>query len=222
MKRKTLAIGLVVTLGLGTAAAAWLVGPNTQPVVEAADHNDPPGRVTGDSPDRAGDIGDLYTFVDGENTVFVLTIAGPEMPAAGQTGTYDADVLYQIYVDTDDPLTEAGQSTIDIRFGQNDSENWGMQVVNNLATPAETLTGPVEHMNSTGGVTYWAGLRDDPFFFDLTGFGETLSSRELSFMSTRDGFAGLNITAIVISIPNTVVPASFDTWATTARITSGS
>ncbi|MFK7988584.1 MAG: DUF4331 family protein [Sandaracinaceae bacterium] len=223
MKRKTLAIGLVVTLGLGTAAAAWLVGPNTQPVVEAADHNDPPGRVTGASADRAGDIGDLYTFLDGENTVFVLTYAGPELPVDGQSAVYDGDVLYQIWVDVDgadSTVPDTGRTSLDIRFGQNDSGNWGMQVTNNLTGTPVTLTGATEHMNSEGGVTYWAGLRDDPFFFDLTGFGETVSTGDLAFMGTRDGFAGANISAIVISVPNAQISSdTFDTWATTARIT---
>lgn len=222
MKRKRLAIGLVVTLGLGSAAA-WLIAPNTQPRVEAADHNDPPGRVTGDSADRAADIGDLYTFLDGENTVFVLTYAGPEMPVDGQSAVYDRDVLYQIWVDEDGASSaDSGRTSIDIRFGQNSSGNWGMQVTNNLPDTATTMMGPVEHMNESGGVQFWAGLRDDPFFFDLTGFGETLTTGNLGFDDERDGFAGQNISAIVIRVPNAQLNAQFDTWATTARITSGS
>ena len=228
MRRKYLAIATVLALGLG-AAAVWTIAPGAQSPAEAADHTDPPGRTSGTSADSAADIGDLYTFVRGEDVVFVLTLAGPAMAVEGQTGTYDRDVNYQIWVDPDGIQTETGggpmpAEAITVRFGQNSSGHWGMQID---GFPGQTgmVSGPVEFTNElgTGGAAgkFWAGLRDDPFFFDLTGFGETGSTAELSFMSTRDSFAGANITAIVLSVPNAEIDDTFEVWATTSRITTG-
>lgn len=219
MRRKYLAIATVLALGLG-AVVAWAVVPGARAPVQAADHNDPPGRVTGASADRAADIGDVYAFTRGENTVFVLTFAGPQMPVDGQSGTYDRDVIYQLWVDADGAGTGAEATPITVRFGQNTSGHWGMEVAG-FPGQAGAVMGPVELQNALGGGaagTFWAGLRDDPFFFDGTGFDETRMTGELSFDSTRDSFAGQNITAIVLSVPNTELASSFDTWATASRI----
>ncbi|MCB9594878.1 MAG: DUF4331 family protein [Sandaracinaceae bacterium] len=220
MNRRSLTITAVVCGLLGAVGAAWLLAPGAQPLAKAADHNDPPGRVMGASADRAADIGDLYVFTRGENTVFVMTLAGPAVPVAGQTGTYDRDVLAQIWYDEDGFGTGVAPKSIDIRFAQNTSGNWGMQVTGFPGT-AGAVSGPVERQNMvTGGGRYWAGLRDDPFFFDGTGFGTTLMTGELSFDATRDSFAGQNITAIVVEVPNTAIDSTFDAWATTSRIGS--
>jgi hypothetical protein len=69
----------------------------------------------------------------------------------------------------------------------------------------------------------WAGVRSDPFFFDLTGFigtttklttgtavgGDALGSNPTDF------FANLNTNAIVLSIPNSQLPDTIGVWATT-------
>jgi len=218
MRRKTLAIVAVATLGLSALCAAWLVAPGTQPQAKAADHNDPPGRVMGASADRAADIADLFVFSRGENTVFAVTLAGPAMPAANQEGTYDRDVLVQVWFDEDGFGTGAEPKSMNIRFAENTSGNWGMQIEGFPGATA-ALSGSVERANGvTSGGQFWAGLRDDPFFFDLTGFGETLTTGELSFMAARDSFAGQNVTAIVLEVPNTAIDATFDAWVTTSRI----
>ena len=220
MKRKTLAIATMATLGLGVLGA-WLIGPGTQPEAEAADHNDPPGRVMGASGDRAADIGDLYVFTRDENTVFVLTLAGPAMPDADQAGVYDPDVLYQIHVDTNGLTVAGGEINMNIRFAENASGHWGMEI-ENFPGASGMVVGAVEApIAVASGGQAWAGLRDDPFFFDSTGFGMTGATGELSFDNARDGFAGQNITAIVIEVPNAAIAGQFDAWASTSRITSG-
>jgi hypothetical protein len=69
------------------------------------------------------------------------------------------------------------------------------------------------------GVKVWAGLFDDPFFFDLQGFRDTLNTGTLSFDSERDFFAGQNLTAVVIEIPKDLIDtgAPVDVWGATAR-----
>ncbi len=220
MKRRSLAIATMVILAAGAVGVAWWAAPGATPIAKAADHNDPPGRVMGASADRASDIGDLYVFTRGENTVFVVTLAGPNMPVAGQAGTYDRDVLVQVWIDEDGFGAGTAPRSIDVRFAQNASSHWGVQV-SGFPGAAGPVAGAVEQVNTvTGGGRYWAGLRDDPFFFDSAGFRTTLMTGELSFDSTRDGFAGQNITAVVLEVPNTAIDATFDAWATTSRIGS--
>ncbi|MCA9729372.1 MAG: DUF4331 family protein, partial [Candidatus Eisenbacteria bacterium] len=66
----------------------------------------------------------------------------------------------------------------------------------------------------------FAGWRDDPFFFDLAGYQMTLQTGDLSFDSTRDSFAGLNVTAIVVEMDLSAALGSgskINLWATTGR-----
>lgn len=219
-RRAVLVGGAICALSL---TALWLANGSLQRA-EAADHNDPPGRTTGASADKAADIGDLYAWhtTDGK-TVLVMTYGGPVDPVAGQTAEYDADVLYGFHIDTDGD--QAADHDIWVRFGQSPSGNWGMQVTGIPGGDPGQQAGPVELQNSISGVTdgfYWAGLREDPFFFDLTGFMDTVSTGTLSFVNDRDTFAGKNISAIVIELETEDLEAgtdnTFDVWATTARI----
>jgi hypothetical protein len=69
-------------------------------------------------------------------------------------------------------------------------------------------------------VRVFGGLRDDPFFFDLEGFRNTLMTGTLSFDSNRDTFAGLNVTAIAMEMDLTAAlngGSSLNGWATTSR-----
>src|SRR5205823_1365625 len=58
----------------------------------------------------------------------------------------------------------------------------------------------------SGGAKLWAGLRDDPFFFDLDAFkGNILgvaNNRKLCDAGKVDFFKGLNVSSIVLMVPN--------------------
>ena len=167
------------------------------------------------------DIADLYAWTnESGKTVLVLTYAGPVDPVAGQTATYDPDVLYGIHIDNDgDNLAD---HDLYVRFAQNASGNWGMQVEGIPGGDPGTQAGPVAVQNGVDGVTdgfFWAGLREDPFFFDLTGFQETLSTGTVSFVNDRDFFAQKNISAIVIELETEDLGGTtLEVWATTSRI----
>ena len=81
-------------------------------------------------------------------------------------------------------------------------------------------------MKAVGGndIWAWAGVRSDPFFFDLTGFigtttflttGTAVGGDALGSDPT-DFFAVLNTNAIVLSIPNSQLPDTIGVWATTS------
>lgn len=204
----------VGALSLAAALVAGvMVGPSA---VRAADHTDPPGGVVAGD---AADIGDIFAWhTAGGSLVAVLTFAGPLPPSEGQTGTWDSTVLYGIHLDN----TGDGQpnTSIWLRFGKNALGDWGIQVIN-LPGTSGPVVGPVETLlEPAAGARVWAGLSDDPFFFDLQGFQDTLGSGTLSFNSSRDFFAGLNITAVALEMPLAAAQgagSSIRVWATTAR-----
>jgi len=178
----------------------------------AADHAEAPIS----SADPAADIADLYLWENGGGqTVAILTFAG--LSPAGMPATYDADVLYGIHFDTD--LDAVEDWSIWVRYGTDSQGNWGVQVVNLPGTGAP-VWGPVEQVIPTAGGRVWSGLRDDPFFFDLQGFNDTLYTATLMFDSTRDSVAATNATAIVLEFDTaSAMGASTqaNVWATSAR-----
>ena len=207
--------------GLVAVAAVGAVAITSRPA-DAADHTEPP-RV-GTEGDAAADIADFYAWHRdvGGSTKLVLAITFAGLAAPGEAATYDPDVLYGVHIDNDGDA----ESDVDlwVRFGQDGAGEWGVQLVGapGLDGPLE---GAVESEIEEGDVKVFAGLRDDPFFFDLDGFTTTLSTGDLAFDSTNDTFAGANVTAIVIELDADGVLAegetALQTWATTARIGGG-
>jgi hypothetical protein len=209
--------GLVGSAALG--AAAWMLV-----TANAADHLDPPGRTdpmaTPPGTDRAADIADHYAWHDAAagTVTLVLTFAGPSDPSATQAITCDRDVLYTFHIDND--RDQASDFDILARFGEDDQGNCFIRVEDAPGAGGADIEGPVELELRRGMVSVFAGLRDDPFFFDLQGFRTTLMTGTLSFVNDRDSFARKNSSAIVIELPLTAVSptnAAFDTWVTTSR-----
>jgi hypothetical protein len=203
---------------LGGAAAVAVASASWLGAAVAADHNDPPARIGGLV--NSADIADLYAWhsEDAQTLKIVLTFAGPAVPAAGQAGAYDADVLYAINIDNSGD--NVANTTIYVRYGQNDLRDFGVQVVG-LPGEAGPISGAVETTLTGTTAKVWTGLRDDPFFFDLQGFEDTLLLGTLSFDDTRDSFAGRNVTALVIEVPVAAAiggGSNLSIWATTSRI----
>ncbi|MEN3973316.1 DUF4331 family protein [Sphingomicrobium sp. XHP0235] len=211
-------------LGGGVAAAALFLGFQfaEMPTV-AADHLDPPQRTDPSedaTPDRAADIADLYTFYGDGTVKMILTFAGPA--ATDQPATYDPDVRYYINVSNAAPRTQTDVPIL-IQFGEDEGmpgTQYGVRV-SGLPGVSGDIIGPVESNLQRDGVRVRAGLFDDPFFFDLQGFKETRDTGDLSFDSSRDFFAGQNITAVVIEIPQDRIENGdnlVDVWAESLRL----
>jgi hypothetical protein len=169
--------------------------------------------------DLAGDITDVYAWhTDDGKVVAVVNFAG--LQEAGMPATYDADMLYGIHIDND------GDAVPDIdiwaRFGQNGNGDWGLQV-SNLPGGDAVVEGPVEETIDAGGeLRVYAGLREDPFFFDLDGFNATKMSGTVMFNNMNDSFAGLNVTSIVVEFDAAAAAGGstgFQLWATSGRLT---
>lgn len=186
----------------------------------AADHIEAPIA----SADPAADIADFYAWNTKDDRLeAIITFASAGSSADGPI--YDADVLYGIHIDN----TGDNVSDIDvwIRFGQDSAGNWGVQA-ENVPGAKGAIVGPVETVIEAGdGISLWAGHAEDPFFFDLTGYTNVLKrgslfdkGGNLLFDSTRDFFAGLNVTAIAVEMDAEAASDAFNDlqiWATTSR-----
>jgi len=180
--------------------------------LDAADHREAPGA----SAQLEADIGDYYAWHMEDQVNLVLTFG--TFAAVGMPASYNSDILYGFHFDTTVPADGVAEVNIYARFAQDTDGNWGLQLsgINETA-----LEGAVETVLSNDQLSGWAGLVDDPFFFDQEGFNTTVSTGLLSFDPTRDSVAGLNITAIAVQVPvETIIPGggAFQTWATTSSL----
>jgi len=94
----------------------------------------------------------------------------------------------------------------------------GKRLVSGTTSPGKSVK-----VNQAGAVRAYAGLRDDPFFFDLDGFINILSKEAgksfLGCTSPRtDFFAGKNVSAIVLELPSSMLrgrTSQIGVWAAT-------
>jgi hypothetical protein len=203
--------------GAITAIAAAVVVPGQ--LARSADHLDPPARTdpaVDSTPDIPADIADIYAFADANFVYFIDTVGGPAAPTL--PAFYDRDVLYTINVSTAPPATSS-ELSFRFRFGPGaGAGEWGI-AVENLPGVNGSIVGSVEQILSKDGVKVYAGLRDDPFFFDSQGLKESRAMGTIRFDKTRNFFGAKNITTIAIAIPRSRFPASgqMDIWTASAR-----
>ena len=197
------------------AAAVALAGLAGSTGVRAADHRETPTTLA----DAVADIADVYTWKDGNRFVIVMTVDGLRMPTPGQTARFDEDVRYELHIGRDSFLTTR-QSAVDIVVRMKETNGQWTVLAQNIPGAAGTVTGDAESVISKGSAKVFVGLRDDPFFFDLEGFRNTLMTGTLMFNPARDTFAGMNATAIVIEMDLNAVKNGSNklyVWGTTAR-----
>lgn len=231
---RVLAVPLIVVL-----AAAALIAGSAALRVEAADHLDAPTVKT----DGRIDINDVYVF-EGSNasrTALVMTVN----PAAGilSPTTFRKDARYEFRINTRGNAAE--DITFRVRFGfprddgsqrvtilrqggDNATRSFGGNVI------GEGRTG--QTISLTGGGRAWAGLADDPFFFDLARF-QTFKATLLGGGGLADlgglvdcnrtnpkptnFFKGLNGSAIVIELPDHKLADTIRVWGETSIIENG-
>jgi len=177
----------------------------------AADH----AEATGTQADPAADITDFYAWSDGSTITAILNYNPLMLP--GDPAVYDADVLYSIHFDLDGDAVS--DHDIHVRFGINAENQWGVQAVG-VPSAGAPVQGAVESVVAGPGSMLYAGLRDDPFFFDLGGFNDTLATGDL-LMDGSDDVAGFNVMVIALQFdaPSLLgTDVDFQTWATTSRI----
>src|SRR5579859_1498864 len=219
MKRKKLV--------LMVACAVLIVGG----IVYAADHMDAPA-VKGQSTD----ITDLYVF-EGKNTgnlVFVGNSQGLLAPAATGTASFKPNTLIQFKIDNDGDNVE--DLVIQAIYKDGKVNFFGLcrpsftgtrtkiEERNFLGSVEVTPYGAHTPIVATGsyGIKFFAGPRDDPFFFDLDQFHKITGGMATSFNNPgKDTFAGTNVLSIVVEVPKSLLHAqkgAISTWLTTSTV----
>ncbi|MFT5684909.1 MAG: hypothetical protein ACI8RZ_005854 [Myxococcota bacterium] len=177
----------------------------------ASDHGEAPNTET----DSYADLSDLYTWTTSEGNLAVAITFSPKAQA-GFPAKYSSGVLYGVHIDND--ADNVADHDILIRFGLGSDNTWGVQV-ENLPGATGTLSGAVSTVLEDGTARAWAGLREDPFFFDSEGFQDTLATESIAFTGV-DFYEEFNVIAIVLEFEAASVTGSTDqiqVWATSAR-----
>ena len=210
--RPALVAGLVVALAAPIAGAG------------AADHLDSPALG-----DTQTDINDLYVFegADPDSTVLAMTVA----PAAGIIADDEfsdrMEGTYQFRIDTDGDFVEDITYAVEFKVGKGRPLVIVREAFGADATEARPRGDAIAvgDRNATlsveGGGQFFAGLRSDPFFFDLAAFqgtfGEAPTGRTFGDGMATDFFDGLNVLGIVLEVPDARLGGGpINVWATTA------
>jgi hypothetical protein len=228
----------------GAAVVALTIG--VAPILtNAADHLDAPalggtvvnGQIAPHSEHGDRDINDVYVFRAPDNpkrTVIAMTV-NPAINLFG--GNFGRNTRYIFNIDRN------GDNKADLayvaRFERADKNgNQDYRVKKYTGSHARDLedgttvawgesnAGSAKTRNN---LKVWAGVRSDPFFFDLVGFIGTTTLLKTGTAVGGDGlgnnptdfFANLNTNAIVISIPNSQLPDTIGVWATTTYKSDG-
>jgi hypothetical protein len=215
-------------LGIATAAAVVLACASAPIFGYGADHLDAPGLTSPETRSDA-DINDVYVF-QGANDAHTV-IAVTTHPAAGAIAPlrYARDVKYKANIDTDgDALEDLAYVW---RFGRTERGRQSYRVHSYSGAGARTLTGGSKvgsgrtdkTIRIKGGGRSFAGLRSDPFFFDLDAFrGVVLGDDNGRMFCDQAGgaagidfFESLNSNAIVLEVPDATLGTNIGVWATT-------
>ena len=214
MKKSKILLGLALT---GVLAITLI----------AADHIDAPAVAGGKS-----DITDFYAFqgANTNNMVFVANVQGLISPSSSSAAKFDENVMVEFNIDNN------GNNVEDLVI-QAIPRNGKMYFFGPVAPGTAGTSSTVKTSNAIGsvditaygssaivasqnGVSMFAGLRDDPFFFDFGQFSAILGGTATSFNNPgTDTFAGSNVMSIVIEVPKSQLggSGSLNTWVETKK-----
>lgn len=173
--------------------------------VFAADHREAPLIQE----DPSADIADVYAFLnpnDNTKLVLAMTVNPFSVPAEAVTFHFSPNVRYRFNIDNDGDA-QADRS-VTVTFSERATQPQtlvtkfpgGVTVAGNVTQPTEEpIPNPPVINEGPNGIRVFAGPRDDPFFFDVVGFFRFLSGT--GGFTGSDGFAGFNVSAIVVELP---------------------
>jgi hypothetical protein len=168
----------------------------TQRDGRAADHLDSPGAMK----DPAADITDVYAFT-APGTTGRLVLVMNVFPLATSAAKFSDKVEYwfRIREITGTSPVTLGPTALDIKCTAD-----AAAAKMTCAAPG-SLTKTVDIGMTTGGATddirVFAGLRSDPFFFDLDAFKKTVKDKAPAFtMPGKNFFKDANVLSIVVEL----------------------
>lgn len=193
-----------------------------------SDHLDSPGNINVETAkigppmgNAKTDITDLYAFLkpaDPSKSILVLgvnplTLAssfeheGQYLINIDTDGDADADIVFEITFTAPDQDREQWATVRRLWHGDD-----GEHEAETIISGAPVSFGRRAKITPEGPYRFYAGVRSDPFFFDLLGFINNLTFNQGDF------FADKNVFAIVLEAPNEALgqaPSTTSLWART-------
>ena len=205
-----------MSVALAVLASLSLALP-TVPPTTAADH----AEATLVAADPGADIADVFAFLDpndNSKVVLAMDVEGFVVPSELlNLSFFSPDVLFRFEIENTGDA--APDQTIDVTFSPQTSRSKPQMATIKLPdgntftalTTVQTLSATpnpfVVTSDPESGASFFAGLTDDPFFFDIVGFnrfvGSVLGGKPdpTKLQRDRDSFSGYNIHMIAISVP---------------------
>ncbi len=193
----------------------------------AADHIDSPGVSN-----TGNDITDVYAFqgADTNNLVFVVNSQGLLTPGTTGAATFKENVLTEINIDNngdnvEDLVIQAIKRGSKMYFfgpvAPGTAGTSSTIKTSNAAGSVEiSQYGSAAITSTSGGMKFFAGPRDDPFFFDLGQYQAILGGTAPGFNNPgTDTFAGTNVLSTVVEVPKSMLGSStsINIWAETKQ-----
>lgn len=189
--------------------------------IHAADH----AESTSVGADTNADIADTFAFLDpndNSRVILAVDVAGFIVPSEMlNLGFFSPEVVYQLQVENTGDATP--DLFINVTFSPQTSRSTPQTATINFSN-GTTFTAPttlptfnpapnpfVVTTDPTSQVKFFAGLTDDPFFFDIVGFNRFVSSIQTGspdptrLQRARDSFAGYNVHMIALSVPASLI-----------------
>ena len=207
-KRALLAMGLV---------AAFAIALTPARPVTAADH----AESTSVAGDPGADLADVFAFLDpndNSKVVLALDVEGFVVPSELLNLSFFApEVTYRFEIENTGDA--APDQKIEVTFSEQTSRSQP-QTATIMLPNGRVFTAPttVQTQNATpnpfaitndpaSGASFFAGITDDPFYFDIVGFNRFVASvlagtpNPVALQRGRDSFAGYNIHMIALELP---------------------
>lgn len=182
-------------------------------VLMSGDHNDAPS-IAG----TTGDITDFYAFQapNPDNLVLIMNVQGLIPPGTPtENSKFDEDILMEFNIDLNNDLKEdvliqaiKRRDTM-FFFGPYHAEERGLEstINTNIVHKVRISTKDSVYVNEVDGMKFFAGPREDPFFFDQNRFDEFMNGNASAGFNDpgEDTYAGKNVLSVVIELPKSVL-----------------
>ncbi len=199
-------------------------------LLTASDHVDAPSIIN-----STADVSDFYAFeseATPSNMVFIVTSQGILSPTESETANFDQNVLYEINIDN------TGDNVEDLVIQMIRRGNWmhffgpvtpqetGLRgtIVSDANFQERVLITPYQEddiiLETETGWKYFAGVTEDPFFFDIARFRQVIAGDVDRFNTPgNDTWNGLNVLTIAIELPKRLLGNgdSINAWITANR-----
>ncbi len=173
-----------------------------------ADHLDSPN-LTSPAMDARVDITDIYAFQKPGNHDKSILILNVNPLAPTHADEFRHDGRYELLIDNNDDAQpdvkfsirfskkEDGHQFANVRrLAGSGSDDGGEDDTGDVIEDAPVSFGSAPKVTTSGDYRFFAGLRSDPFFFDLVGFLHGFAFTGVDF------FKDLNVFGIVLEVPN--------------------